>query len=350
MAATSSPISTPGTNPGNETTHETMNHKMKAIARSEYGSAAVLKLQEVDKPIVSNQGVLVKVHATSVNAGDWHLMRGTPLITRLIYGGLCQPKVKILGFDVAGRVEAVGNDVTQFKPGDEVFGDLSECGFGAFAESVCAAESALVLKPNTISFEEAAAVPGAALPALQGLRDCGHIQPGQKVLISGASGGVGSFAVQIAKVFGAEVTALCRTEKIDKVRSLGPDHIIDYTQIDVTQSGIDYDVILDAAAYRSVFDYFSILKPGGTYVLVGGSIARLFQILLLGSLISKFSRRRVTTLVSTPNQADLQILKDWLASGAIAPLIDHIYSLVELPSAISKLEQRQVAGKVVVRV
>ncbi|GAB4440411.1 MAG: NAD(P)-dependent alcohol dehydrogenase [Cyanobacteria bacterium J069] len=327
-----------------------MNNKMKAIARSEYGSAEVLNLEEVDQPIVSNQGVLVKVHATSVNAGDWHLMRGTPFIVRLIYGGLRQPKIKILGFDVAGRVEAVGQEVTQFKPGDEVFGDLSACGFGAFAEYVCAAESALVLKPDTISFESAAAVPGAALAALQGLRDCGHIQPGQKVLISGASGGVGSFAVQIAKAFGAEVTALCSSAKIDKVRLLGADHVIDYTQVDITQSSIDYDLILDAAAYRSAFDYFSILKPGGTYVLVGGSTARFFQILLFGSLISKFSRRRVTALTSTPSQADLQLLKDWLALGAIAPLIDHIYSLDKLPSAICKLEQRQVAGKVVVRV
>lgn len=326
------------------------NETMKAIARSKYGSTAVLKLEAVDKPIASDQGVLVKVHATSVNAGDWHLMRGTPLIIRLIYGGLHQPKVKILGFDVAGRVEAVGQAVTQFKPGDAVLGDLSECGFGAFAEYACATESSLVLKPDTISFEDAAAVPGAALAALQGLRDRGNIQPGQKVLIMGASGGVGSFAVQIAKAFGAEVTAVCSTQKIDQVKLLGADQVIDYTQVDVTQSGIDYDLILDAAAYRSVFDYFSILKPGGTYVLVGGSTVRLFQILLFGSLISRFSRRRVTALASTPNQSDLQLLRDWLASGTIAPLIDHIYSLDELPAAIGKLEQRQVTGKVVVRV
>ncbi|HEY9641892.1 MAG TPA: NAD(P)-dependent alcohol dehydrogenase [Coleofasciculaceae cyanobacterium] len=306
MAATSSRILNPGTNPAHETTNETM----KAIARSEYGSAEVLKLEEVDKPIVSDQGVLVKVHATSVNAGDWHLMRGTPVIVRLIYGGLRQPKVKILGFDVAGRVEAVGQTVTQFKPGDEVFGDLSKCGFGAFAEYACATESSLVLKPDTISFEQAAAVPGAALAALQGLRDCGHLQPGQKVLINGASGGVGSFAVQIAKALGAEVTAACSTQKIDKVKLLGADQVIDYTQVDVTQRGIDYDLILDAAAYRSVFDYFSILKPGGTYVLVGGSIARLFQILLFGSLISQFSRRRVTALASTPNQSESLDLKE----------------------------------------
>ncbi|MEB3213233.1 MAG: NAD(P)-dependent alcohol dehydrogenase [Leptolyngbyaceae bacterium] len=346
MSATKSHIPSSTTSPVHEKTHQTM----KAIARSEYGSADVLRLETVNKPAVPEDGVLIRVQATSINAGDCHLMRGTPLITRVIYGGLRKPKIQILGFDVAGRVEAVGQKVTQFKPGDEVFGDLSECGFGAFAEYVCAAESSLVLKPDTISFETAAAVSGAALPALQGLRDCGQIQPRQKVLINGASGGVGSFAVQIAKALGAEVTALCSTEKMDKVRLLGADHVIDYTQVDVTQSTIDYDLILDAAAYRSVFDYFSILKPGGTYVLVGGSISRLFQVMFFGTLISKVSRRRVNALVSTPKQSDLYILKDWLVSGAIAPLIDQIYSLENLPSAVRKLEQRQVTGKVVVRV
>ncbi len=346
MAAKSSRISTSGP----IAAHEKANEKMKAIVRSDYGSAEVLNLEEVDKPAVSDQEVLVKVEATSVNAGDSHLMRGTPLIIRLIYGGLRQPKVKILGFDVAGRVEAVGANISQFKPGDEVFGDLSECGFGAFAEYVCAPESALVLKPDTVSFEVAAAVPGAALTALQGLRDCGQIQPGQNVLIHGASSGVGSFAVQIAKALGAKVTALCSTKKMDKVRSIGADQVIDYTQVDITQNGVDYDLILDVAAYRSVFDYFSILKPGGTYVLVGGSTVRLFQILLFGSLISRFSRRKITALVTTPRQTDLQILKDWLASGTIAPLIDQTYSLRDLPAAICKLEQRQVTGKVVIRV
>ncbi len=346
MAAKSSRIRTSGI----ISAREEANGKMKAIVRSKYGSADVLNLEEVDQPIMSARDVLVRVEATSVNAGDWHLMRGTPFIVRLIYGGLRQPKLKILGFDIAGRVEAVGQDVTQFKPGDEVFGDLSECGFGAFAEYVCAKESALVLKPDIISFEEAAAVPGAALAALQGLRDCGHIQPGQNVLINGASSGVGSFAVQIAKAVGAEVTAVCSTKKMDKVRSLGADHVIDYTQADVTQSGVDFDLILDAAAYRSVFNYFSILKPGGTYVLVGGSTARFFQILLFGSLISRFSRRKITALASTPRQTDLQILKDWLMSGTIAPLIDQTYLLKDLPSAIRQLEQRQVTGKVIVRV
>jgi NADPH:quinone reductase-like Zn-dependent oxidoreductase len=243
-----------------------MNNKMKAIVQSEYGSADMLSLEDVDKPVVPDNGVLVRVHAASVKAGDWHLMRGTPFPVRLMFGGLLKPKIKILGSDVAGRVEAVGKDVTQFQPGDEVFGDLSECGFGAFAEYVCATEAALVLKPTSTSFEAAATVPGAALAALQGLRDCGQIQSGQTVLINGASGGVGSFAVQIAKVFGAEVTAVCSTEKMDMVRSLGnspggslsADHVIDYTQADVTQSGQRYDLILDrqpTVQYLTIYQY-----------------------------------------------------------------------------------------------
>lgn len=322
------------------------NGKMRAIVQTEYGSPDMLSLKEVDKPVVPDDGVLVRVHAASVNAGDWHLMRGTPFPIRLLFGGLLKPKIKILGFDVAGEIEAIGKDVKQFKLGDEVFGDLSECGFGAFAEYVCASESALVLKPANCSFEEAATVPGAALAALQGLRDCGQIQSGQKVLIVGASGGVGSFAVQIAKAFGADVTAVCSTKKIDVVRSLGADHITDYTQTDVTQVEQQYDLILDAAAYRSVFDYLSILNPKGTYVLVGGSTARLFQIMFLGALISRISHRRVQCLVSKPNQKDLVTLREFMVAGKITPFISQRYNLSEVPLAIRHLEQRQVIGKV----
>ncbi|KAM3093840.1 NAD(P)-dependent alcohol dehydrogenase [Phormidesmis sp. 146-12] len=327
-----------------------MNNKMKAIVQSEYGSADMLSLKDVDKPVVPDNGVLVRVHAASVNAGDWHLMRGNPFPVRLMFGGLLKPKIKILGFDVAGQIEAIGKDVTQFEPGDEVFGDLSECGFGAFAEYVCATESALVLKPANLSFEEAATVPGAALAALQGLRDYGQIQSGQKVLINGASGGVGSFAVQIAKAFGAEVTAVCSTKKMNMVRSLGSDHIIDYTQTDVTQIEQRYDLILDAAAYRSAFDYLPILTPEGTYVLVGGSTARFFQVMFLGSWISRISHRRVKCLASKPNQKDLITLKDLLKAGKIAPFIDQYYNLSEVPMAIRHLEQRQVQGKVAIYV
>jgi NADPH:quinone reductase-like Zn-dependent oxidoreductase len=265
-----------------------------------------------------------------------------------MFGGLLKPKIKILGTAVAGRVEAIGKDVTQFQPGDDVFGDLSECGFGAFAEYVCATEAALVLKPANTSFEEAATVPVSALAALQGLRDVGQIQSGQKVLINGASGGVGSFAVQIAKAFDAEVTAVCSTKKMDMVRSLGADHIIDYTQADVTQTGQRYDLILDAAAYRPVFDYLPILTPEGTYVLVGGSTARFFQVMFLGSWISRISHRKVKCLASKPNQKDLVTLRELIVAGKIVPFINQRYSLSETPVAIRHLEQRQVMGKVAI--
>ncbi|WP_425214214.1 NAD(P)-dependent alcohol dehydrogenase [Tumidithrix helvetica] len=323
---------------------------MSAIVQTEYGSTDVLSLQEVDKPVVSDNGVLVRVRAAAVHAGDWHLMRGTPFPIRFIFGGILKPKIKIIGTDVAGRVEAVGKDVTQFQIGDEVFGDLTECGFGAFAEYVCATEAVLAFKPTTLSFEEAATVPVSALAALQGLRDYGQIQAGQKILINGASGGVGSFAVQIAKAFGAEVTAICSTKKMEMVRSLGADHVIDYTQIDVTKNGRHYDLILDVAAYRSVFDYLPILPPQGSYVLVGGSTARLFQVLFFGSWISRLSRRQVKCLVSKPNQADLLVLKDLIEPGKITPFIDRHYSLSEVPTAIRHIEERQVMGKVVIRI
>ncbi|MBW4516274.1 MAG: NAD(P)-dependent alcohol dehydrogenase [Timaviella obliquedivisa GSE-PSE-MK23-08B] len=323
---------------------------MKAIVQVEYGSADVLRLEDIDKPIVQDNEVLVRVYAASVNAGDCYLMRGTPFLTRLMFGGLLKPKIKILGCDVAGRIEAIGKDVMQFQPGDEVFGELSGCGFGAFAEYVCATEAALVLKPASMTFEEAATVPDAALAALQGLRDVGQIQPGQKVLINGASGGVGSFAVQIAKVFNAEVTAVCSTKKMDRVRSLGADYVIDYTQTDITQHGQHYDLILDAAAYRSVFDYLPALTLGGTYVMVGGSIARLFQSMFLGPWISRTRRHKVKCLVSKPNQADLVTLRDLIVAGKIVPFIDRRYNLSEIPAAIRHLEQRQVMGKVAISV
>lgn len=324
--------------------------KMKAIVQVEYGSAEVLRLEDVDQPILQDNEVLVRVYAASVNAGDWHLMRGTPFFSRLLFGGLLKPKIKILGCDMAGRVEAIGKDVTQFQPGDEVFGDLSESGFGAFAEYICATETALALKPVTATFEEAATVPGAALAALQGLRDVGQIQPGQKVLINGASGGVGSFAVQIAKAFGAEVTAVCSTKKMDMVRAIGADHVIDYTQVDVTKNGQHYHLILDAAAYRSVLDYLPALTPEGTYVLVGGSTAQFFQVMFVSPWISRTSRQKVKSLASKPNQADLVILRDLMVAGKIVPWIDRRYNLSEVPAAIRHLEQRQVLGKVAISV
>ena len=329
--------------------NKTMN-TMKAIVQAEYGPPEVLRLEEVSLPAVPDDGVLVRVRAASVDAGVWHLMRGTPFLIRLIYGGLRYPKYPILGTDLAGRVAAVGKNVSRFKSGDVVFGDLSESGFGAFAEYVCAPESALVLKSDVVTFEQAAAVPVSGLAALQGLRDVGQIQVGQKVLILGASGGVGSFAVQIAKAFGAEVTGVCSSQKVDMVSAIGADHVIDYTQTDVTHAGQRYDLILDAAAFRSVFDYLPILTPAGSYVLVGGSTANFFQGLLLGPWISKLMRRRVKCLASQPNQADLLTLKAFLDTGKLVPYLDLTYPLSEVPDAIRHLEQRQVRGKVVISI
>ena len=324
--------------------------KMKAIIQSEYGSPDVLSLAEVDQPTLSDHGVLVRIHAASVHAGDWHLMRGTPFLLRLIYGGILKPKFQILGTDMAGQVEAVGRNITQFKPGDRVFGDLSECGFGTFAEYVCVPEKALVLKPTNITFEQAATVPVSALAALQGLRDAGQIQSGQKVLINGASGGVGSFAVQIAKAFGAEVTGVCSTKKVDMVRSIGADHVIDYTKDDITKYRQHYDLVLDAAAYRSVFKYLPALKPQGTYVMVGGSTARFFQVMIFGAWISKIAGRNIKFLTSQPNQADLIVLKDLIEAGKIVPRIDLCYPLSEVPAAIRYVELRQVRGKVAISI
>src|SRR5436305_3938804 len=243
---------------------------MKAIVYTHYGSPDVLQFKEVAKPTPKDNEVLVKVRAASADAGNWHLLRAKPFLMRLMGFGLLKPKHKILGAAVAGRVEAVGRNVTQFQPGDEIFGDVSKCGWGAFAEYVCAREDALALKPANVTFEEAAAVPLAAVTALQGLRAKGQIQPGQKVLIHGASGGVGTFAVQIAKSFGAEVTGVCSTRNVDMVRSIGADHVIDYTQEDFTKSGQRYDLILEMGGNRSLADLRRVLTPGGTLVLVGG--------------------------------------------------------------------------------
>jgi NADPH:quinone reductase-like Zn-dependent oxidoreductase len=307
-----------------------------------------LHLAEVSTPIVPDNGVLVRVQASSVNAGDWHLMRGDPFLVRLMFGGLRKPKIKTLGMDVAGIVEAVGRSVTQFQPGDAVFGDTSEAGFGGFAEYVCAPESTFVHKPDQISFEAAATVSVAALTALQGMRDCGQIQAGQKVLINGASSGVGTFAVQLAKAFGAEVTAVCSTAKMPIVRSLGADQIIDYKQTDITKMPAQYDLIFDVAAYRSVYDYLPILKPQGTYVLVGSAISRFLQLMLFGALISRRHSQTIKVLSVKPNQADLLVLRDFLAAGKIQPVIDRTYPLSEVPAAIHQLEQRQVTGKIAI--
>ncbi len=325
---------------------------MKAIVQTEYGSADVLRLAEVEPPTLSDNGVLVRVHATSVHAGDWHLMRGTPYLVRLMYGGLRKPRIKILGTDVAGCVEAVGPAVTQFKPGDEVFGDLSESGFGAFADYVCAPETALSLKPTNLTFEQAATVPVSALTALQGLRDVGQLQAGQRVWVNGAAGGVGSFAVQIAKALGAEVTGVCSPHKVAMVRELGADTVMDYAQADAVLADSSsqrlYDIILDTAAYRAAADYFPALTPTGIYVMVGGAMDRLFQAMLLGPWISKLHRRRIKCLIVNPNQTDLGVLKAMIEADQLRPYVDRTYPLSEVPAAIHDLEQRRVRGKIAI--
>src|SRR6266702_4104558 len=254
---------------------------------------------------------------------------------RLMGFGLLKPKHKILGAAVAGQVEAVGRNVTQFQPGDEVFGDLSQCGFGAFAEYVSVPENALARKPTRLTFEEAAAVPVSAVTALQGLRDKGHIQPGQKVLINGASGGVGTFAVQIAKSFGAEVTAVCSTRNVDMVRSIGADHVIDYTQADFTKNGQRYDLIFAVNGYHSIFDYKRALNAKGVYVFIGGSIAAMFQAMFLGPVISMTGRQKMGSMgVAQPSQQDLVFMKEQLEAGKVVPVIDRRYPLGETAEAL----------------
>jgi len=320
---------------------------MKAIVATKYGSPDVLNLEEAEKPAPKDDEVLVKVRAASVNAGDWHLLRADPFLTRLAFG-LLRPKYKVLGADIAGRVEAVGGNVTQFQPGDEVFGDLSGDGFGGFAEYVCASEDALALKPADTSFEEAAAVPSAAATALQGLRDKGQIQRGQKVLINGASGGVGTFAVQIAKSFGAEVTGVCSTSKLDMVRSIGADHVIDYTQEDFTKNGQRYDLIFAANGHHPISAYKRALSPKGTYVMSGGSGAQMFQAMLLGPMMSMSGNKKMGNLLKKPSKKDLVVLKELLEAGKVTPVIDRTYPLSEVPKAIRYLEEGHAKGKVVI--
>lgn len=318
---------------------------MKAIVYTEYGSTDVLKLKEVEKPVPKDNEVLIKVHAVSVNSWDWDLMRGKPFLSRL--GGLLKPKYKILGADIAGRVVEIGKDVKELLPGDGVFGDISGCGWGGFAEYVCVRESALSLKPASMKFEEAAATPQAAVLALQGLRDKGKIQPGQKILINGAGGGVGTFALQIAKSFGAEVTAVDSTQKLEMLQSMGADQVIDYTQEDFIQMGQQYDLILDVVGSRSILDFKRALNPKGTYVMVGGPTARIFHVIFLGPLIS-ITGKKMSLLLYKPNKNDQNILKDFFEAGNVVPIIDRCYPLSEAAEALRYLGEGHAKGKVVI--
>jgi NADPH:quinone reductase-like Zn-dependent oxidoreductase len=327
---------------------------MKAIVYTQYGSPDVLQFKEVEKPGPKDGEILVKIHAASVNALDRHLLKSEPALARIITGkGLLKPKDPRIGVDIAGRVEAVGNNVTHFQPGDEVFGVVVA---GGFAEYACAAEEKVVLKPANLSFEAAAAVPVAALTALQGLRDKGQIQPGQKVLILGASGGVGTFAVQIAKAFGAEVTAVCSTRNVDLVRSTGADQIVDYTQEDFTRNGQRYDMILAVNGYHPILAYRRALSLRGRYVLAGeGSNAHLFravlQAMLLGPLISRTGRQKMGFMgIANINQKDLVYVKELLEVGKVVPVIERCYPLRETTSAFRYLEEGHAQGKVVITV
>jgi NADPH:quinone reductase-like Zn-dependent oxidoreductase len=321
---------------------------MKAIVCPKYGSPEVLQLKEVEKPTPKDDEVLVRIHAASVNMYDWHLLTADIFMVRLMGGGLLRPKHPIPGADIAGRIEAAGRNVRQFRPGDEVFGDISACGDGGFAEYVSVRESSLALKPRNLTFEEAAAVPMAAITALQGLRDQGHIQPGQKVLIQGASGGVGTFAVQLAKSFGAGVTAVCSTRNLEQARSLGADHVIDYTKEDFTKSGQQYDLILAANGYHPLSDYKRALTPRGIYVMAGGSMAQIFQAMLLGSWMSKTGGKKMGGITGKPNQGDLTFMKGLLEAGKVVPVIDRRYPLIETAEALRYLGEGHARGKIVI--
>jgi NADPH:quinone reductase-like Zn-dependent oxidoreductase len=319
---------------------------MKAIVYHKYGSPEVLTFEEVDKPIPKENEVLLKVKASSINAGDWHLMRGEPFLIRM-FSGFRKPKFKILGTDVSGEIESVGKNVQEFKAGDEVFGDISSCGFGAFAEYVSVPEDLLLLKPSDKTFQEVAALPSAGVTALQGLRDKGKIKQGQKVLIHGASGGVGSFAVQIAKSFGAEVTGVCSGKKMEMVKSIGADFVIDYAKDDFVKNGQQYDLILGVAGNRSIFDYKRALSSNGIYIQVGGSMKQMFQAMFLGPWISMFGKRKMSNMLVKPNLDDLLFLKELLASNEVIPAIDREFPLNDVADAIRYFETGNVQGKIV---
>jgi NADPH:quinone reductase-like Zn-dependent oxidoreductase len=330
---------------------------MKAVVFHEYGSIDSLDIIEVDIPDPKEKEVLLKVHAVSVNSWDLDILKGIPFVNHMEFG-LLKPRSRILGCDLAGRVEKVGIQVKELKIGDAVFGDISGCGMGAFAEYVCAPEKILALKPKGMTFEQAAALPHTGVLALQGLRDKGHIHKGQKVLINGAGGGSGTFAVQIAKYFGAEVTCVDISSKFDMLRSMGADHVIDYRHDDFSKKGPYYDLILDVVTFRSIFDYRRVLSPGGSYVMLGGgSYARVFQAMFLGPLISMMGRlsgqqkgKKLGLLMHKPNAKDLNLLTELFEAGKVVPEIDKLYQLDEIIEAFQYYSEDKALGKVVISV
>ena len=316
---------------------------MKAIVQNGYGSPDVFELKEIDKPVVKDGEVLVRVRAAALHAGDYFVMRGVPYLAR-IAAGWPKPKNYIPGYDVAGHVESVGKNVELFQPGDEVFGSYQ----GTCAEYVCAGESKFVLKPPNLTFEQAAAVPTSGIAALRGIRDAGRVRPGQKVLINGASGGVGTFAVQIAKAFGAEVTGVCSTRNMDMVRSIGADHLIDYTREDFTKSGQRYDLILDNVANHALADCRRALAPQGIHIPNSGHAGMGYIIKAL--VVSLFLRQQGRTFVATANNKDLVALKELIEAGKVTPVIDRTYPLSETPRAFGYLNEGHARGKVVITV
>ena len=319
---------------------------MKAIVHTQYGPPSQLHFAEVEKPTPKDDEVLIKIHAASLNAYDWHLLTADIFLVRFATG-LFKPKSTQIGADVSGHIEAVGKNVIQFKPGDEVYGDLASCGGGGFAEYVTAPESYLSPKPANLSFEEAAAVPMAAVTALQGLRDEGKIEAGKKVLINGASGGVGTYAVQIAKHFSAEVTAVCSTRNVDMVRSLGADHIIDYTKENFTEAGKKYDLIFGVNGYHPLTAYKRCLTTNGIYAMAGGTSKQIFSAVFFGSLMST-QGKKMGIVSAKPNQKDLNFLNGLLKTGKVKPVIDKTYPFDEIAQALDYIGEGHARGKVVV--
>ncbi len=321
---------------------------MKAIVCTKYGAPKDLQLKEVPKPIPNENEVLVKICATAVNDYDWSLVRGKPYIYRLMFGFL-KPKAQIPGMELAGVVEALGVNTTKFKLGDFVYGDISAYGFGSFAEYICIDENALIHKPNTMSFEEAASIPHAATLALQGLIDTGKMQKEQKVLINGAGGGMGTFGLQIAKLYNAEVTGVDTGDKLETMKLIGFDHVIDYKKEDFTKNGKHYDLILDAKTNRSIFSYTRSLSPNGKYITVGGNLTKLFLLLILKFWVSKFSKKRMHIVSLKPNK-DLDYINELFENGNIKPMIDGPFTLSEIPKAIQYFGKGKHKGKVVITV
>ncbi len=317
---------------------------MKTIMYTKYGSPDVLQFRDVEKPMPNDDEVLIKIHAASANAYDWHFLTADIFLVRLMGGGLLKPKDPRLGADMAGRIEAVGRNVKQFQPGDEVFGMVK----GAFAEYACAPASSLALKPLNATFDQAAALPMAATTALQGLRDEGQIQAGQKVLINGASGGVGTFAVQIAKSFGTEVTAVCSMRNLEQARSIGADHVIDYTKEDFTKNGQQYDLILAVNGYHPLRAYKRALTPQGIYVMAGGTMAQIFQSMLLSSMMSETGGRQMRGISAKRSQKDLVVIKDLFEAGQVASVIDRLYSLSDAAEALRYLGEGHARGKIII--